>query len=204
LTFRKRLDKDTVYGTLEQSYALKVLPINPRFTSRLRYRDIETLDRTLSYTDRHSRRITYSAEFSSEPLRDVSLTGSVERFEDTEEEIEENAWEIKLEGSYGVRNELNDTRPTEITTRRIKPNTTFRLPESGLLSAYYEMENNEVSGSEATTTLLTRLPGTTHRWETSVIKGVGEYVTLIFTYTGFKEPDDETVHRGRIDLNIVF
>ncbi len=227
LTFRKRLDADTVYGTLEQSYALKVLPVNPRFTSRLRYRDIETLDRTLSYTDRHTHRKTYSAEFSSELLRDVSLTGSVERFEDTEDEIEENApqydksaketvytlepgyrviqpWEIKLEGSYGVRNELNDTRPTGITTQRIKPNTTYRLPESGLVSAYYEMENNVVSGSEATTTLLTRLPGTTHRWETSVIKGVGEYITLIFTYTGFKEPDDETVHRGRIDLNIVF
>jgi len=227
LTFRKRLDEDTVFGMLEQSYALKILPINPRFTSRLRYGDIETLDRTLSYTNRHTRRKTYTADFSSEPVRNVSLTGKVERFEDTETEAEENApqyeksarenvytiepgyriiqpWEIKLEGSYGVRNELNDANSTRISTRRVKPSTTYRLPESGLVTAYYEMENNEILGSEATTTLLTRLPGTTHRWETSVTKGVGKYVTLIFTYTGSKEPEDDSVHRGRIDLNIVF
>ncbi|MCP4231601.1 MAG: hypothetical protein GY771_15835, partial [bacterium] len=227
LTFRKRMDKDTVYGTLDQSYVLKILPINPRFTSRLRYGDIETLNRTLSYTNRHSRRKTYSAQFNSEPVRDVSLTGKVELFRDTESEVEENAppydksaretvytlepgyriiqpWELKLEGSYGVRDETNEGQPTKISTRRVKPATTYRLPESGMVTAHYEMENNAVSGSEATTTLLTRLPGTTHRWETAVTKGVGKYVTLIFTYTGLKEPEDDTVHRGRIDLNIVF
>jgi hypothetical protein len=228
LTFTKRMNADTVIGGLDQRYTLKLFPINPRFTLKTVYSDYENLDRSISYRELLSRRRSFSIEALSEPVRRVSLRGEVERLRDKETETEENIpapdvktatewrfvaepgyhltdlWEVKLAGELAFRREDENGVGTDITTKIIKPGTIYRLKGSGTVSAEYEWEINDVAGSTASDTLLLRIPGTTHRWEVEVFKGVGEYVTLILTYSAEKEPEDDVEHRGQVDLQILF
>jgi hypothetical protein len=228
LTFFERMNKDTVAGNLDQRYTVKLLPINRRFTLKATYSDYKNLDRSTSYREVLNHRRSTSIETLSEPVRRVSLRGEVEHIRDREVENEENVaepiretatewrltgepgyyltdlWEVKLTGELALRHEDENGVGTDITSKIIKPQTIYRLRQSGTVSAEYEWERNDVSGSTASDTLLLRIPGVTHRWEVEVYKGVGEYVTLILTYSAEKEPEDVVEHRGQVDLNILF
>ncbi|UCE26866.1 MAG: hypothetical protein JSW52_11050 [Candidatus Coatesbacteria bacterium] len=228
LTFIKRMNAKTVIGGLDQRYTVKLFPVSPRFTLKTVYSDYENLDRSISYRELLSWRRSISVEALSEPVRRVSLRGKVERLRDREKETEENVpapdiktatewrflaepgynltnlWEVKLAGELAVRREDENSVGTDITTKIIRPSTIYRLKGSGNVSVEYEREQNDVSGSKASDTLLLRIPGTTHRWEVEVLKGVGDYVTLIFTYNAEKEPEKHVEHRGQVDLQILF
>jgi hypothetical protein len=228
LTFFERMNKNTIEGNLDQRYTVRLLPVNRRFTLNATYSDYKNLDRSISYREVLNRRRSTSVEALSEPVRRVSLRGEVELIKDREVESEENVaepvketatewrftgepgyhftdlWEVKLTGELAFRREDKNGVGTDITSKIIKPQTIYRLRRSGTISAEYEWERNDVSGSTASDTLLMRLPGVTHRWEVEVYKGVGEYVTLILTYSAEKEPEVAVEHRGQVDLNILF
>jgi hypothetical protein len=228
-TLQDLLAADALDSSLEQRYTLTILPVNRRLTGRARYSVKDDLDRTVASRQRRRWRTSRYGEVVAEPVPRLTVQVDVDRIREWESVTEENvprpentkALEMiyALEPTYTVtsrldlaargevsrRHEEYNGAPTHFKGTRVKPEATYRLTESGVANAWYDRTEYDVSGYAGSETLLLRIPGVTHKWEASVNKGVGRYVTLIFTYDGEKKPDaGETRHRGRIDLNIYF
>jgi hypothetical protein len=223
------LGEDALDSDLEQRYTLTILPINRRLTGRLRYTIKDSLLRTVAAREERDWRTSRYGEVVGEPVARLTVQADVERVREWESVVEENvsgaAVTRATEMIYGVeptynlttrldvkaRAELSRRREdfngaaTDIDGTKVKPEATYRLTESGTVNTWYERTSYDVSGYGGSETLLSRTPGVTHKWEASVNKGVGKYVTLIFTYDGERRPDEEdTEHSGQVDLNIYF
>ena len=223
------LAEDALDSSLEQRYTLTLLPVNRRLTARARYSTKDDLTRTVASRQVRDWRTSRYGEIIGEPVRYLTVQADVERVREWESIVEENVPRPQnteaLEMIYGLeptvgltsrldvkarlevsrRHEGYNGAPTRIAGTLVRPEATYRLAESGVVNAWYERAQYDVSGYAGSETLLLRLPGVTHTWEASVNKGVGQYVTLIFTYDGERRPDEETTrHRGQIDLNIYF
>jgi hypothetical protein len=223
------LGEDALDSGLEQRYTLTLLPVNRRLTSRLRYSSADDIVRTVASRQVRDRRTSRYGEVIAEPVRRLTVQADVERVWEWESVAEENVPQPQntearemiygLEPTYSLtsrldvktRVELSRRRedyngaPTRIDGTKFKPEATYRLAESGIANVWYERAQYDVSGYTGSETLLVRAPGVTHAWEASVNKGVGQYVTVIFTYDGERRPDEEaTRHKGQIDLNIYF
>lgn len=223
------LGEDALDSSLEQRYTLTLLPVNRRLTARARYSTKDDLTRTVASRQVRDWRTSRYGEVIGEPVRPLTVQADVERVREWESVVEENVRQPRntsaLEMIYGLeptynltaqldvkarlevsrRHEDYNGAPTRIAGTKIRPEATYRLTESGLVNVWYERAQYDVTGYDGSETLLLRLPGVTQTWEASVNKGVGQYVTLIFTYDGERRPDEEiTRHRGQIDLNIYF
>jgi len=223
------LAEDALDSSLEQRYTLTLLPVNRRLTARARYSTKDDLTRTVASRQVRDWRTSRYGEIIGEPMRPLTVQADVERVRERESVVEENVPRPRntaaLEMIYGLeptysltaqldvkarletsrRHEDYNGAPTRIAGTKVRPEATYRLAESGVVNVWYERLQYDVSGYAGSETLLVRLPGVTHSWEASVNKGVGQYVTLIFTYDGERRPDEEiTRHRGQIDLNIYF
>lgn len=228
-TLQDLLAADALDSSLEQRYTLNLLPVNRRLTGRARYSVKDDLDRTVASRQRRRWRTSRYGEVVAEPVPRLTVQADVDRVREWESVTEENVprpentkalemiygleptysltsrLDLKARGEVSRRNEEYNGVPTHFKGTRVKPEATYRLTESGVANAWYDRTEYDVSGYSGSETLLLRIPGVTHKWEASVNKGVGRYVTLIFTYDGEKIPDaGETRHRGRIDLNIYF
>lgn len=228
-TLQDLLTADALDSSLEQRYTLTLLPVNRRLTGRARYSTKDDLDRTIASRQRRRWRTSRYGEIVSEPVPRLTVQADVDRIREWESITEENvprpetttalemiygleptytltsSLDVKARGEISRRHEEYNGIPTQFKGTRVKPEATYRLTESGVANVWYERTQYDVSGYVGSETLLLRIPGVTHKWEASVNKGVGQYVTLIFTYDGEKKPDERlTRHRGRIDLNIYF
>ncbi len=228
-TLQDLLGADALDSSLEQRYTLNLLPVNRRLTGRGRYSIKDDLDRTVASRQRRRWRTSRYGEVVGEPAPRLTVQADVDRIREWESITEENVprpenttalemiygleptysvtprLDLKVRGEASRRNEEYNGAPTHFKGTRVKPEATYRITESGVANAWYDRTQYDVSGYAGSETLLLRIPGVTHKWEASVNKGVGRYVTLIFTYDGEKKPDEgETRHRGRIDLNIYF
>ncbi|HUV87856.1 MAG TPA: hypothetical protein VMX79_12185 [bacterium] len=228
-TLQDLLASDSLDSSLEQRYTLTLLPVNRRLTGRARYSVKDDLDRTIASRQRRRWRTSRYGEVVGEPAPRLTVQADVDRVREWESITEENVprpentialemiygleptysltarLDLKVRGEVSRRHEEYNAAPTHFKGTRVKPEATYRLTESGVANAWYERTQYDVSGYGGSETSLLRIPGVTHKWETSVNKGVGRYVTLIFTYDGEKKPDEGvTRHRGRIDLNIYF
>jgi hypothetical protein len=223
------LGPDALDSSLEQRYTLTLLPVNRRLTGRARYSVKDDLDRTVASRQRRQRRTSRYGEVVAEPAARLTVQVDVDRVRERESVAEENVprpddtkalemiyglqptysptsrWDLEVRGEISRRHEDYNGAPTHFKGTKVKPEATYRLTESGVANAWYERTQYDVTGYAGSETLLLRIPGVTHEWEASFNKGVGQYVTLIFTYDGEKKPDEErTRHTGRVDLNIYF
>jgi hypothetical protein len=223
------LGPDALDSSLEQRYTLTLLPVNRRLTGRARYSVKDDLDRTVASRHRRQRRTSRYGEVVAEPVPRLTVQVDVDRIREQESVAEENVprpddtkaiemiyglqptysltsrWDLKVRGEISRRHEDYNGLPTHFKGTKAKPEVTYRLMESGVANAWYERTQYDVTGYAGSETLLFRIPGVTHEWEASFNKGVGQYVTLIFTYDGEKKPDEgRTRHTGRVDLNIYF
>jgi hypothetical protein len=223
------LGPDALDSSLEQRYTLTILPVNRRLTGRARYSIKDDLDRTVASRQRRRWRTSRYGEVVAEPAPRLTVQVDVDRVRERESVTEENVprpentkalemiyglqptysltsrWDLKVRGEMSRRHEDYNGAPTHFKGTKAKPEVTYRLTESGVANAWYQRTQYDVTGYAGSETLLLRIPGVTHEWEASFNKGVGQYVTLIFTYDGEKNPDEgRTRHRGRVDLNIYF
>jgi hypothetical protein len=223
------LGAEALDSSLEQRYTLRLLPVNRRLTARARYSRQDDLIRTVASRQLREWRTSRYGEVIAEPVQPLTVQADVERVREWESIAEENvprphntaAREMiyGLEPTYGLTPQLDvkarvevsrryenyNGAPTHLAGTKVRPEATYRLTASGVVNAWYERAQYDVTGYTGSETLLLRLPGVTHSWEASVNKGVGQYVTLIFTYDGERRPDEElSRHRGQIDLNIYF
>ena len=223
------LAADALDSSLEQRYTFTILPVNRRLTGRVRYSVKDDLDRTVASRQRRNWRTSRYAEIVGEPIRRLTVQADVERVREWQSITEENTRypqnttalemiygleptynltprvDLKTRGEISRRREDFNGAPTHLKGAKVKPEVTYRLTESGVANAWYEWLRYDVSGYVGSETLLLRIPGVTHKWEASVNKGVGQYVTLVFAYDGEKRPDEDiTEHRGQIDVNIYF
>ncbi len=228
-TLQDLLAADALDSSLEQRYTLTILPVNRRLTGWARYSVKDDLDRTVASRQRRRWRTSRYGEVVAEPVPRLTVQADVDRIREWESVTEENVprpentkalemiygleptytvtsrLDLAARGEVSRRHEEYNGAPTHFKGTRVKPEATYRLTESGVANAWYDRTEYDVSGYSGSETVLLRIPGVTHKWEASVNKGVGRYVTLIFTYDGEKKPDvGETRHRGRIDLNIYF
>ncbi len=228
-TLQDLLAEDSLDSSLEQRYTLTLFPVRRRVTGLARYATKDDLERTVASRQVRRRRTSRYAEVVGEPTRRLTAQVDVERVRERETVTEENVsapeiteanemiygveptysltsrLDLKARGELSRRHEEYNGAPTHIKGIKTRPGVTYRLAESGVADVWYERSQFDVSGYTGSETLLVRVPGVTHKWEASVNKGVGQYVTLIFTYDGEKRPDEGvTSHRGRIDVNIYF
>jgi len=228
-TLQGMLGDDVISSALEQRYTLTVLPVNRRVTGRVRYSHEDELDRTINARRYRRWRSSRYAELTTEPAERWTIESDVEHVREREAVAEDNVshpqdtianemiygllptytpvspLELKVRGEVSRRHEEYNGAPTRIDGVKIKPELIYRLAASGVADFWYERAQYRATGFLGTETLLFRIPGVSHKWEASVNKGVGKYVTLIFTYDGELRPDREgTRHRGQIDCNIYF
>lgn len=223
------LGPDVLASYLEQRYTVNLFPVSRKFTALARYTKTDELDRTIAARAERFWRTSRYAEVTTElaPAWTVEVDGELvrERKTITEENVplpEDTRaretilgvtpaftpappWEFKFRAEASDRREDYNGARTRIKGLKLKPEVTYRLASSGVVNLWYERSRYDVTGYAGSETLLYRLPGVTHKWQASVNKGVGQYVTVILTYDGEKEPGEEFAnHRGQVDLNVYF